>query len=222
MAHRKSQLKLKKQGVAVNADIRTAKLDPEDVTEQPEVIQRDRETGTLITSQVYDKATDEPLEEGYGYRYLNEEGDEVPSENIEYYQIKDGEESKFTLNEPTLGSGRTVSPITWIPVETADQYLVERTYEMWGEESEDVAQLFELATLIRDYDEAPVIEVVLQRSKYKSWGIITPQFFEDAFAMIIRLTKQKIVPAHEMPQLRPEDIPEDEDTPTLEQESPFQ
>ena len=222
MAHRKSRLKINKQGVAVNADIRTAKLDPASVVDSPDIIQRDAETGTLVTNQVYDKATGDPLEEGYGYRYINEEGEEVPREHLEYYQVRDGQEEAFTLHEPTLGAERTVSPFTWIPVGTIDRYLIERTYEIWGEEQEDIVQLHELAELIREYDEAPVIEVVLQKSKYKSWGIITPQFFEDTFALILRITKEKITPEHEMPQLTEEDLPEDEEAaPTLEQESPF-
>ena len=222
MAYRKSRLKINKQGVAVNADVRTAKLDPEEVVSRPEIVERDAETGTLVTNQVYNKTTDEPLEEGYGYRYINEKGDEVPREDIEFYQVKDGTEERFTLYEPTLGGERTVSPFTWIPVETIDQYLIERTYELWGEEDEDIVQLRALAELITEYDEAPVIEVVLQQSKYKSWGIITPQFFDDTFAIIIRITKQRITPQHEMPILSEADLPaEEEDAPKLEQESPF-
>lgn len=224
MPHRKSRLKINKQGVAVNADIRTAKLDPDDVVATPDIIQRDAETGLLVTTQTYDKASGDPLEEGYGYRYVNEEGEEVPRENITHYQIKDDEEQAFTLYEPTLGGGRTITPFTWIPVDTIDRYLIERTYEIWGEEDDDVVQLYELAELIRDYGEAPVIEVVFQKAKYNTWGIITPQFFEDTFALILRLTKQKITPEHEMPMLAEADLAAkraEEDAPKLEQDSPF-
>lgn len=226
MAYRKSTLKLTKQGVAINADIRTAKLSAEDVVDTPDVIRRDAESGELVVNQLYDKATDEPLEEGYGYRYVTESGDEVPKENIEYYHVDDGEEKRFTLYDPTFGGERTVSPFTWIPVATVDQYLVDRTYELWGEEDEDVAQLLELAELIRDYEEVPVVEVVFQPSRYKHWGMITPQFFEDEFALIMRITREKIVPEHRMTKVTKEELEEraakeTDESPKLEQESPF-
>lgn len=225
MAHRKTRLKLKHQDLAINADIRTARLSPEDLVEHPETIRRDEQTGSLVVRQVYDKDTGEALEEGYGYRWVNEEGEEVPKENIQLYVIEDDEEKRFSKHEPTLGAERTVSAETWIPVASIDEYLVERIYELWGEENEDIAQLFDLAEHIRDFDEAPVIPFVLQPSIYKSWGIITPFFFDDSFSLIVRVTDQKIESEHEMPILTAEDIAAmedaEEEAPTLEQESPF-
>lgn len=225
MAARKSKLKINHQGVAINADIRTQKLDEKDLIDAPDIIQRDTKSGKLVTRQIYDKATDEPLEDGYGYRYVNEAGEEIPKEDITYFQIVDDEEQEFSLYEPTLGAGRTVTPFTWIPVDTIDEYLIDRTYEIWGEEDMDIVQLYSLAELIRDYGEAPVIDVIFQKSKYKNWGIITPQFFDDSFTMILRITRQKIDPDHHMPRMTEEDLKaateDDEETPKLEQESPF-
>lgn len=225
MAHRKTQLKLKHQDLAINADIRTGKLSAEDLVERPDVIRRDEQSGSLVVRQLYDKHTNEPLEEGYGYRWINEDGDEVPSEDIQLYAIEDDEEKPFSKHEPTLGAERTVSAEHWIPVASIDEYLVEKIYEIWGEDDQDVVQLYELAEHIRDFDEAPVIPFVLQPTIYKSWGIITPFFFSDSFSVIIRVTDQKIEPEHQMPMLSEEDIAEakedSEEAPTLEQESPF-
>lgn len=228
MPHRKTKLKLKHQDLVVNADIRTKKLSPEALEDHPDVVRRDEKTGSLVVRQTYDKATDDPLEDGYGYRWVNEEGDEVPSEDIQEYVVKDGEEQPFSKHEPTLGGGRTVEAIDWIPVAQIDEYLIDRTYELWGEDDADVVQLLELAEHIRDFDQAPVIPVVLQPSRYKDWGIITPVFFEDEFALIIRVTSQKIEPDQRMPMLTEEEYKqakeeaEREDAPTLEQESPFE
>lgn len=225
MAHRKSRLKLKHQDLAINADIRTAKLSPEDLVDHPETVRRDEQTGNLVVRQLYDKDSGETLEEGYGYRWVNEEGDEVPKEDLQLYAVEDDEEQPFSKHEPTLGSERTVSAETWIPVASIDEYLIDKVYELWGEDDEDVAQLYDLAEHIRDFDEAPVIPFVLQPSVYKSWGIITPFFFEDSFSLIVRVTDQKIESEHEMPVLDPEEITEaretEEGAPTLEQESPF-
>lgn len=225
MVNRKTRLKLKHQDMAVNADIRTAKLSPENIVEHPETVRRDEQSGSLVIRQTYDKATGEALADGYGYRWVNEDGEEVPKEDIQLYAVEDDEERPFSKHESTLGAERTVSAETWIPVAEIDEYLIEKIYELWGETNEDVVQLYELAEHIRDFDEAPVIPFVLQASKYKSWGIITPFFFEDSFSLIIRVTDQKIEPEHRMPMLSAADLDEleagEEDAPTLEQESPF-
>lgn len=223
MAYRRSRLKLKHQDLAINADIRTAKLDPEAVEARPEIVRRDEKSGGLVVRQIYDKASGEALVEGYGYRWVNEDGEEVPEEDLQLVAIEDDEETPFTKHDPTIGSDRTVTAETWIPVGTIDGYLVDRVYEIWGEDDEDIAQLYDLAVHIRDFDEVPVVPWVLQASVYKSWGIITPFFYDEAFALIARITDRKIEPEHEMPALTEADLAEraEDETPTLEQESPF-
>ncbi|MDZ7729820.1 MAG: hypothetical protein U5K37_00595 [Natrialbaceae archaeon] len=223
MAHRKSRLKLNHQGLAINADIYTKKLSPENLGDQPEIIRRDEQSGDLVVRQLYDKATDETLEEGYGYRWVTEEGEEVPKEDIVEYVVEDGEEEHFSRHEPTLGRDRTLEAITWIPIAQTEEYLVERTYELWAEEVTDIKQLNDLAEHIRDFEEAPVVPIVMQPSFYQDWGIITPQFFEDSFALIIRITSQKIEPDERMAYTDEADVGEaaDEEAPTLEQETPF-
>ena len=227
MAYRKSRLKLNHQGLAVNADIYTKKLSPETLEDRPEVIRRDRSSGELVVRQTYDRESEEPLEDGYGYRWVTESGAEVPSEDVEEYVVEDDEERQFSKHEPTLGKGRTLEAIEWIPVAQVDEYLVDRTYELWAEDLTDIKQLHDLAEHIRDFEEAPVVPIVLQPKYYKDWGIITPQFFEDDFAMIVRITSEKIEPDERMPYLDEEALEEAkrrEDTaeaPTLEQDSPF-
>ncbi len=226
MAYRKSRLKLSHQDLAINADVRTAKLSPETVVEQPDVIRRDEQSGSLVIRQLYDKASGEPLEEGYGYRWVNEAGEEVPAEDIQLYAVKDDEEQVFSMHDPTLGADRTVTAETWIPVATIDEYLVDSVYELWAEEAIDIAQLYDLAEHVREFDEAPVIPFVLQPAIYQRWGIITPFFFEDRFSLIIRVTDRKIESDHDMAILSEAEIAEAEaaaeEAPTLEQESPFE
>lgn len=221
---RKSTLKLEHQGLAINADIRTAKLSADAVEERPEVITRDRKTDNLVINQLYDKATGEPLEEGYGYRYVDEEGNEVPTDDLEYYVVEDDRERRVKKLEPTFGRGRTVTPITWIPIDQINHYLIDRTYEIWGEEDIDVAQLHRLAQHITEFESAPVVPVVLQSSFFKDWGIITPEFYDDEFSMIMRITTEKIEPEHRMPRLTEDDIAARqaaEAAETIEQETPF-
>lgn len=228
MPHRKSRLKLQHQNLAVNADVRAAKLDPEAIGDRPDIVRRDQRTGGLVVRQLYDKATGDALEEGYGYRWVNEDGEEVPAEDVQLYAVEDDEEQPFSKHEPTVGSDRVLTADTWIPVAQVGEYLVESIYELYGEDDVDVAQLYELAEHIREFDEAPVVPFVLQASMYRQWGVITPFFFEDAFSLIVRVTTQKIEPDHRMPVLSADELEaareraEAESAPTLEQESPFE
>lgn len=224
MASRKSRLKLRHQDLAINADVRTAKLTPQDVVDRPEIVRRDEQTDALVVRQLYDKASGDPLDEGYGYRWVTEDGTEVPTEDLQLYAIEDGREVPFELHEPTVGSDRTITAERWIPAATVDQYLVESTYEIWGEEPMDVAQLYELAIHIRDFDEAPVVPFVLTPSVYRRWGIVTPVFFADTFGVIVRVTDQKIEPEHAMEVVTPEAAAEAAEAAdeTLDQRSPFE
>lgn len=225
MAYRKSQLKLKHQDLSINVDIRTKKLSPEALDSRPDIVRRDAKSGRLVIRQIYDKSSGEPLKEGYGYRWIDEEGEEVPSEDLELFVVDGDEERAFSKHEPTLGGERTVTAETWIPVAAIDEYLSDRVYEFWGEDPIDEAQLWELAEHIRDFDEAPVIPFVMQPAILKQWAIITPVFYEDSFAMLMRVTAEKIEPEHRMRMRSPEEVDQAaadaEDAPTLEQESPF-
>lgn len=227
MPDRKSRLKLSHQDLAVNADVRTAKLDPEDIGDRPEIVRRDQQSGSLVVRQTYDKASGDPLEEGYGYRWITEDGEEVPTEDIQLYAVSDDEEQPFSKHEPTVGSDRVITADTWIPVAKVDEYLVESIYEVYAEDDIDIAQLYEVAEHIRDFDEAPVVPFVMGSSMYRQWGIITPFFFDGDFSLIVRVTTQKIEPEHRMPILSETELDdareqaETEEAPTLEQDSPF-
>lgn len=228
MAHRKSRLKLDHQGLVINADVRTAKLSPEALVEQPEIIRRDAKTGSLVVRQLYDKESGDVLGEGYGYRWVDEDGEEVPSEDLQLFVVEGDEEQPFSMHEPTVGSDRTLTADTWIPVATIDEYLVNNIYELWAEDDVDILQLAKLADHIREFDEAPVIPFIMAKSLYQQWGIITPYFDEDTFAIIVRVTDHKIEAEHTMRVLTDEEVEEAEakaeaeKAPKLEQESPFE
>lgn len=228
MPHRRSRLKLQHQDLAVNADVRAAKLDPDDIGDRPDIVRRDQRSGAIVVRQVYDKSSGAPLDAGYGYRWVTEDGDEVPEADVQLYTVRDDAEQPFSKHDPTVGSDRVLTADTWIPVAQVDEYLVESIYELYGEDDVDVAQLFALAEHIRDFDEAPVVPFVLQASLYRQWGIITPFFFDEEFSVIVRVTTKKIEPDHRMPRLTDTELEaarkraEAEASPTLDQESPFE
>lgn len=219
---RNNRLKIKQDGLVVNADIKTQKLEEKNIESQPEIVRRDPNR-LEVTRELYDKATGELLEDGYGYRWVNEEGDEVPEDEVQYYQIVGGEEREVSRQEPTLGRGRTLKPVSWTSLGEIGEFLVTRTYEVWSENEEDISQLYELADFVRVRAQAPVVSVVLKRSILESWGIVTPQFYDDEFSLIMRVTRKRVEPQHHMPVL-PEEVEgfdEEEQRSGIEQESPF-
>lgn len=216
---RKNRLKIKDDGLVVNADIRTEKLTETEIEDYTEIVRRDPQ-GSRVDRQVYDKESGEALEEGYGYRWVNEEGGEVDPDDVQYFEVVGGEEQRVEPHEPTLGRDRTLQPIRWVPLSELGEFLVTRTYEVWAEDGEDVSQLYELADHIRVHARAPVVPVVLQHSLQESWGIVTPQFYDDSFSLLMRVTRSRVEPQHHMPVLPQEDVDEEEErSPT--QESPF-
>lgn len=220
---RTNTLKLTHAALAINADVRTEKLTPEDVDSGPETVVRDDRTGQRAERVQYDKATGDPLPEGHGYRWVNEDDEIIDDEHVQYYERRDGEERPVSRFEPTLGRGRTLTPERWIPVGRLGEFLVTRTYEMWGEDDADVEQLYELAEYVRRNGEAPVVPVVLRETLTKDWGIVTPQFYDEAFSLIVRVTRARVEPNHHM-SIPGGDVGEDETErryPTPEQEFPF-
>lgn len=219
---RTNTLKLSREGLTVNAEVRAEKLTSENVEPGPEVVVRDERNGQRVEREQYDKATGATLPEGHGYRWVNEDGEEVPDEARQYYEVVDGSEHPISLFKPTLGRGRTLTAERWIPVSRLGEFLITRTYEMWGADESDEEQLFELAQYVQSYREAPVVPVVLQETLRKDWGILTPQFYgDDTFSIIVRVTRARVKPTHRM-QVPAEPDEEESRFPTPEQEFPFE
>lgn len=217
---RTNRLKLRHQGLVVNATIYSEKMTPESVDSRPEIVRRDPE-GRRVEREQYDKATGEPLAEGYGRRWVAEDGEPVEADEIRHYQRLGEDEEEIELHEPTLGRERTLEALDWIPVAELGEFLVDRTYEVWAEDDPDVAQLYDLAEHVRGTGMAPVVPVVLQRSVFRSWGIVTPYFYEDSFSLVMRVTDSRVSPEHEMP-VRPDATGEEpEEVRTAQQEWPF-
>lgn len=222
MAARKTRLRIDREDLKINALVRTKKIPERDIDDDPEIVRIDAETGQEVNKVVYDKASGEQLEEGYGYRYVNEDGQEVPKGDIEYYQILDEDHrEKVEKFEATLGSERTVEPDKWINESEVDEFLVSKVYEMWGEEDEDTEQLYELMNYADETGKVPVIPVVFRKSFHKKWGMLTPYHDGDEFGILMQITTKKLTPEHEMETITPQEMKEEQNSKTVEQNDPF-
>lgn len=220
---RRSRLRIQRGNLQIHPEVRTEKLTAERIQERPEIHRRGPR-GEPVERVAYDKETGEVLEEGYGFRWVTEEGREVPRDEVMHVEIVDGEAREVEPYTPTMGRSRTVEPVLWVDLDDVDTYLTRETYEMWGETQEDEEQLYELAYYIEAYDEAPVVPFVLRESLYESWAIITPVFHkeDETFSLVLRVTQERIRPRHHMEPRRTRRVEEmAEEAPRARQVAPF-
>ena len=153
MATRKGVIQLTHEDLAVTASFETERMEAHDIEEGPEIVRWDREAGQPVIKQRYvkpdhDAIEDEPaLPRGtVGYRYVNEDGEEVPDERMIYVQRRpDGEVERVDKRPSTVLKGEPLPVEKWIDFDRINDFLVESTYELWGEEPTDEAALQELA-----------------------------------------------------------------------------
>ena len=136
----KAVLRAEAEDLALQTEIRYAKMDSRDVDIALKVIARSRSTGKQVR---------------YGYigdyhkGYVTEDGEEVPASDVQYYQILGDEEIPVEKFKRT----KTIDILKYIPMSKLDQYLIESQYEVW---SDDVPALWKLAEWLQRNDRAAV------------------------------------------------------------------
>lgn len=216
MATRNGILKLSREELAVVAAFETERLEAQNIENPPDIARWDAETDQPVVRQRYvkeahDDIQGEPaLPKGtVGYRWVNEDGDVVPTERLTYVQRKpDGEVEEVSKRPTTVKKGEPVPVEQWVPREAVGSFLVDSTYELWGQAAEDEADLQQLARYIEDEGETPMLVWLLQPAFLKSWGILDPQFDEDEerFSIVVKVTQKEIEPEHTMPLLEESEV----------------
>lgn len=218
MAARKGIIQLSRGDIAVAAKFETERMEEHELEEAPEIFMWDKQADQPVVRERYAKAAHEEVEDEpalpkgtVGYRYVNEDGEKVPSERIVYLQrTPDGDRERVQKRPSTVIKDEILPVEKWVDHEDVEDFLVESTYEVWGRDEEDVVELQRLAEYIEERGEAPMFVWMLQPDFFKTWGILVPRFDEDAheFSLIVQVTRKKIEPAHEMPILTQKEIQE--------------
>lgn len=218
MATRKGVIQLMREDLAVTARFETERMEAHEIEEGPEIARWDSETDQPVVRQRYVKEThseiegEPPLPKGtVGYRYVNEDGDEVPKERLTYVQLKpDGEVEEVEKRPSTVLKDEVLPVEKWVNREAVEQFLVDSTYEVWGREAEDEAELQKLAEYIDDAGEGPMFVWMLQPEFFKTWGILVPQFDEEreAFSLFVKTTRKRMESEHEMPVMSAAEVEE--------------
>lgn len=233
MATRKGVIQLAHDDLAVTADFETERMEAHEIEEGPEIVRWDREADQPVIRQRYVKPdhediNDEPaLPSGtVGYRYVNEDGEEVPDERMVYVQRNpDGEVERVEKRPSTVLKDEALPVEKWVELDELGNYLVESTYELWGQEAADEAALQELAEWIDEHGRTPMFVWMLQPDFYQTWGVLVPKFDEDRaeFSMLVKTVRKTIEPEHEMPVLSQnevENLLEESEAHFVEQEAP--
>lgn len=233
MAARRGIIQVARGDVAVSAEFRTERMEAHEIESAPEIVKWEERTDQPVVSQRYVKETHDeiegetPLPSGtVGYREVNEDGDEVPKERISYYQVTpDGERERVEKRPSTVKRGEVLPVERWVDLDEVSDYLVDATYEVWGEEKEDEVELQRLAEHVEEKGEAPMLVWMLQPDFFKTWGILVPRMDEGngEFSLLVHATRKRVEPEHEMPLMTEKDIREtleEREEPFVEQEAP--
>lgn len=218
MATRKGIIKLAREDIAILANFETERLEATNIEAPPDIARWDPETEQPVVRQRYvkpehEEIDDEPaLPEGtVGYRWVNEDGDVVPTERLTYVQrTPDGDVRTVDKRPTTVLTDEALPVEKWVPLEDVDTFLVDATYEIWGREPEDEAELQKLAEYVESAGETPMFVWLLQPAFLKSWGLLVPEFDDDRdrFSLVVKVTQKKIEPEHTMPVLEAEEVEE--------------
>lgn len=216
MAPRQGILKLSRDDLAVVAYFETERLEPQTIEDQPEIARWDPVSDQPVVRQRYVKAAHEDIDgepalpEGTtGYRWVNEDGDEVPSERLTYVQrTSDGSVEEVSKRPSTVLKDEPLPVEQWVDLDRVGSFLPKATYEIWGREAADEADLQNLAEYIDREGKTPMVVWMLQPAFLKSWGLIVPRFDEESerFSLIVQVTRKTIEPDHTMPIMAAEEV----------------
>lgn len=184
----------------VNANIKIDKLDPAEIMGYPNIVMKDKE-GNEVKWVSIDKATGkiigEGIEEGSRIQKLlmNSKGDTIPYHEVVYYQkLDNGKEVEIQPYEATFGKNRKVDIDKVIPAEDVENYLIESTYQVYGQKVDDDEPLYAIAKDLYDSGKVGIVPVVLRQGFKKYWGLIRPTLHKDKFSVVMELTRAKIQP----------------------------
>ena len=191
---------MKIKDVPVSANIKIARLKPEDVTGTPEIVMKDTK-GNMVEWQSLDRATGELIGKGIPLGspkiqkvLMNDKGDQIPRDQLVYWQKKGEKLEKISPFEANIGKDRPLKITKTLPKEQTDEYLVDSTYQMVGKTQADDEGLYAIAKHLYDNGLIGVAPITLRSGFKKHWGLITPHLSKDKFSVIVRLTRAKIEP----------------------------
>jgi hypothetical protein len=177
----KGFLSVEVEGFVLNCPVKYERMSSKDVKEQHKVIFRDskgREAERKYTG------------EGRHLEWRTKEGEVIDEEVSAYQNVK----GKEVLVQPFKKS-ETIKIVKIVPHASKDNFLIEKTYEIWGD---DEAALFKLADFLNKKKAVGLCSIVMTQGYDTQYlGIIEPRFVESGkFGILLYLTKKSLVFNH--------------------------
>jgi len=180
----KAVLRAETEDLALETEVRYAKMDSKDVDIALKVIAKSRSTGKVVR---YGFIGD------YHKGYITEDGEEIPANDVEWYQVlPDGEEAPVQKFERT----KAFEILKYIPSNKLDQYFVESKYEIW---SENIPALWKLAEWLNKHDMVAVARHSFGNTFVEYYALIYPVIQDGNFVLVMALTRMNIEYKHVMP-----------------------
>jgi len=183
----KAKLVVAIHGINVGVDVRYARITSREADEQLQIVARSAVTGKLCFREKVVNINGELLKPlPTRFVWIDEDGNLVAKEDVKYFQVlEDGTEVEVMPFKRT----KRLEAVKLIPMSRVDEFLQEKIYEMWAEDSK---VLFGLADELRKRDMAVVVRLSFG-GFIEYYGLVYPIFKDGKFVMVMVLTRMKKV-----------------------------
>jgi len=177
----KAKLLFEADDLNVEVEVRYAKISSAEIDESLQIVAKSRSLGKIVQYKSLVESRK---------AWVTEDGEEVPSSDVQYFQ-KVGDD---LIEVPPFDRTTVFEPERFIPSTRLDEYLIEKEYEVWGDNS---STLLRVAEWLRDNDKIAVFRISFGGFK-EYYALLYPVFQDENFVLVMALTRMNKVFKHLM------------------------
>ena len=179
----KGSLVAQTEEFSVNVPIRYQKITSQAIDEAMNIVTKSKSLGVEVNRKLLGE---------YHYGFVTDEGQEVPDDDVGYYQVIDGEERAVEKFPKT----KTFEISNFVAREKLWNFLLENFYEVWSEKN----GLWLLADYLQRQGKLAVCSHVVLRKSFKEYyGLFFPVVIGDEYTLIMALTRMNLQYEHLRP-----------------------
>lgn len=179
----KAKLIFEADGVNVETDVRYAKMDSREIDEALKIVAKCRTSGKVVEY----KSVGE-----YRKAWLTAEGEEIPRSDVEFYQEIGDELVSVEPFERT----KTIIIEKLIALSKLDEFLIEKEYEVWGD---NISALHKVAEWLSKNDKLAIAKFSFGRGFKEYYALIYPVIRDSEFVLVMALTRMNKIYRRLMP-----------------------
>jgi len=179
----KAKLRAEAEGLAIETEVRYARIDSRVVDDALQVEARSKSLGVKVERKLLGD---------YHYGYVTDSGEEVPKEDVYYVQILGDQEIPVQKFKRT----KEINILKYIERSKLDNFLIENLYEMW---TENIPALWKLAEWLNKTDKVAVAKYTFGNSFKDYFALIYPVIRDGQFVLVMALTRMNLEYKHLMP-----------------------